>query len=175
MDRLPGLLGAFALIALLLPIAERFVFGSHAKRKREAKRVYKSLQTFVSPEMRMEVMRRMDPFAFEELVVYALKKHGYRAWHGRRYTGDGGIDGYVRVNGRKCYIQDKRYRGVIKPEHVALFSIICRKDKRHGYFVHTGKTGSSASYADSRYVSIISGERLLRLVNEDASSSLEAL
>lgn len=172
MDRIYGVV--ILILGFVAAAAIRYSAGTHARRRREARRTYRRLQEIASPGIRFEIMRRMDPFAFEELIIIALRKHGYRAWHGRRYTGDGGIDGFVRVNGKKCLIQDKRYRGSIDSRHVAAFSMICRGHKRHGYFVHTGTTGESSwEHADGPWITIISGERLLSLIDKDSDFRLE--
>ena len=71
---------------------------------------------------------------------------------------------------------DKRYRGSIDSRHVAAFSMICRSRKRHGYFVHTGITGQSSwENVDGPWITIISGERLLSLIDRDSDFRLEAV
>ena len=142
---------------------------SHRRRRKEARSVYRNLQQVSDPRIKFSVLRQMDAFAFEELVLYALRKKGYLAWHGRRYTGDGGIDGYVIVNRRKCLIQDKRYRNAINPDHVEAFSELCKARGCRGFFVHTGRTGKMSKVLnDERYVLFISGENLLKLLDRNS-------
>ena len=163
------LIAAAGIAAVILAVSAIIAWrnDTHRKMRREAKAAYRLLQETMDPAMRFGIMRRMNAFAFEELVVYALRRKGYRAWHGRRYTGDGGIDGYVRVRGRKCLLQDKRYSRTINPDHVRAFSELCRQKGCHGYFVHTGRTGGkSRESCDTRMVTFISGDRLLDLMDK---------
>jgi len=111
-------------------------------------------------------LRAMDPLAFEELLLEAFEQRGHRVIRNRRYTGDGGVDGEVIINGQRWLIQAKRYREAIKPEHVREFAMLCAARKRRGMFIHTGRTGGMSrticSGADG--IEIISGQRLLALL-----------
>lgn len=142
------------------------VFGYHAQMRREAKAVWKRIQKTPSDRDVYILLRAMPPFAFEELVVRSLRKHGYRAWHGSRYTGDGGIDGWVRFGHEKHPIQDKRYAGAINPQHVRDFSRLCQGMGAIGLFVHTGTT-EEASRNAAQFVRIISGKNLMDLVRKN--------
>ena len=84
-------------------------------------------------------LRAMDPLAFEELLLEAFERRGHRVIRNRRYTGDGGVDGEVIIDGQHWLIQAKRYRDAIKPEHVREFAMLCATRKRRGMFVHTGR------------------------------------
>src|SRR3546814_6309274 len=66
---------------------------------------------------------------------------GHRVIRNRRYTGDGGIDGEVIIDGQRWLIQAKRYRDAIRPEHVWDFAQMCATRRRRGMFIHTGRTG----------------------------------
>ena len=143
-------------------------WSRHGRYRRMAKSEYNRLQSVInSPPEAYHIMRRMNPFVFEELVVYALgrKRHWY-AWHGDRYSGDGGIDGYARSRGRKYYIQDKRYSGVINPQHVRDFAQILARDRVMGIFVHTGRTGNQSYDSRTGRMVFISGNRLLELMDK---------
>lgn len=156
---------------IVLSIFLKYWFSKHVRFRRYAKKEYKRLQKEESPAMRFGMMRHMNPFVFEELVIYALKKKGWKAHHGRRYTGDGGIDGYAKYKGQKYYIQDKRYSSAINPEHVKQFGFICDRAGVKGLFVHTGRTGKMSK--DNSLVAdmeIISGQRLLDLMDESRST-----
>lgn len=50
-------------------------------------------------------LRRIDPLVFEELVLSALARRGYAILRNERYSGDGGIDGRVWINGQCRLIQ----------------------------------------------------------------------
>ncbi|WP_333837407.1 restriction endonuclease [Novosphingobium sp.] len=111
-------------------------------------------------------LRAMDALAFEELLLEAFERRGFRIIRNHRYSGDGGIDGQVVIAGRTWLIQAKRYAGAIRPEHVRDFTALCSRHDQPGLFIHTGRTGGQsrevlAGLAD---IEIISGQRLLALL-----------
>lgn len=139
---------------------------SQVRREKAARRVLKRLTQIEHFPQKLAYLRKIDPFTFEELVLEAFARRGCPIRRNRRYTGDGGIDGQVMIRGYLYLIQAKRYRWWISAKHVQEFSaLVARRDCR-GVFVHTGRTGglsrSAANAAPN--VSIISGERLMRLL-----------
>lgn len=108
----------------------------------------------------------MDPLAFEELLLESFERCGFRVIRNHRYTGDGGIDGKVMIEGAVWLIQAKRYATAIRPEQVSAFNSLCRARNCRGLFIHTGRTGpQSRGFIDSNsHIEIISGRRLLALV-----------
>lgn len=111
-------------------------------------------------------LRAMDPLAFEELLLEAFERRGHRVIRNRRYTGDGGIDGEVIIDGERWLIQAKRYRDAIRPEHVSDFAQLCATRRRRGLFIHTGRTGGMSRAVVDRAtgIEIVSGQRLLALL-----------
>lgn len=137
-----------------------------SKAKRGAKRAWRKIQKAESPQKVFDIVCRIHPFAFEMLVILALKKKGVKAWHCRKFTGDGGVDGYARIDGRMYFIQDKRYSGTVNTDHVKSFNSLCRLQNVYGLFVHTGTIGKKAvKINNENRVHIISGEKLLSLLN----------
>lgn len=165
------LLGIAVAAPTLLALLWKILFGYHARMRREAKDIWRRIQKTASDRDVFILLRAMEPFAFEELVVRSLRKHGYRAWHGSRYTGDGGIDGWVRFGHEKHPIQDKRYSGAINPQHVREFSRLCCSRGVTGLFIHTGTTGNASRDAAVN-VRIISGRLLVDLVRKDCPFEL---
>ena len=165
------LLGIAVAAPTLLTLLWKALFGYHARMRREAKDIWRRIQKTASDRDVFILLRAMEPFAFEELVVRSLRKHGYRAWHGSRYTGDGGIDGWVRFSHEKHPIQDKRYSGAINPQHVREFSRLCCSRGVTGLFIHTGTTGNASRDAAVN-VRIISGRLLIDLVRKDCPFEL---
>ena len=162
------------LTKLIITLSALFIFSvylsiSHKRRyKRYAKREYWKIQNLCSDAELFGHLRHLHPFVFEELVIYALKRKGWKAHHSLIYTGDGGIDGYASNKGVKYFIQDKRYSGYINPEHVQDFEKLCFLNKCRGLFVHTGKTGSLAWEAnDRKRIEIVSGSRLIKLMDDE--------
>ncbi|SNS68211.1 restriction system protein [Sphingomonas laterariae] len=111
-------------------------------------------------------LRAMDPLAFEELLLEAFEQRGNPVIRNRRYTGDGGVDGEVIVEGVRFLIQAKRYRETIRPEHVRAFAALCASRRQPGLFIHTGRTGGASrdALAAAPGVEIISGNSLLELL-----------
>lgn len=165
------LLGIAVAGPTLLALIWKALFGYHARMRREAKDIWRRIQKTASDRDVFILLRAMEPFAFEEIVVRSLRKHGYRAWHGSRYTGDGGIDGWVRFSHEKHPIQDKRYSGAINPQHVREFSRLCCGMGITGLFIHTGTTGNASRDAAVN-VRIISGRLLIDLVRKDCPFEL---
>lgn len=155
----------------VITVTLRHFFSKHSRYRRYAKREYHKIQKIESDALKFGHLRHLNPFVFEELIIYALKRKGWKAWHGRKYTGDGGIDGYAKYKGVKYYIQDKRYQNHINPQHVINFAQICERDSRHGLFIHTGKTGEKSWKMSSNCnIEIVSGHRLLRLISDKDDS-----
>ena len=156
-----------ALLALLLHRAR--VPIRHRWRRRQAKAMALQLSgrdRLQPPQLLYARLRAMDPLAFEELLLECFERRGHGVMRNRRYTGDGGIDGQVMIEGEIWLIQAKRYADAIRPEHVAAFDALCRAKGRWGLFIHTGRTGpqSRVMAAGSDRVAIVSGRALLSLL-----------
>ena len=145
-------------------LRERHLPRSHRRRIRSARRVLAKISDWEAPRV-FGYLRKIDPLAFEELTLEAFARSGHRIKRGRRYSGDGGIDGHVWLDGRWTPIQCKRYSSAINPAHVAAFAALVRRHGGTGFFVHTGRTGpQSRKEADGTTFVFISGQRLIDLV-----------
>lgn len=155
------------LIILLLFSGES---GRHARYRRRAERIYRKFNKENTPPGRMfAYMRKINPYVFEELVLLAFEKKGYRIKRNRRYSGDGGIDGKVFIDGHTVLIQCKRYFAHIDAEHVRSFASLCERERCTGVFVHTGRTGRKSWEIARRYgdITFISGNTLVDLMMKD--------
>lgn len=165
-----GLLGAAVLLLALLLLAIRHRRARareaiHVRRRREAARQLNRLQRINSTCKQLAYLGTVNPYVFEEMILTALQRRGHRVIRNRRYSHDGGIDGQALIRGRHYLIQAKRYKRHINPVHMEHFVKICRKRRRRGLFVHTGKVSErSARIAKKGRVEIIGGERLLRIL-----------
>lgn len=112
----------------------------------------------------LNYLRKVDAFVFEEMILSAIEKKSHVVIRNAKYTGDGGVDGTFILNGKKIFIQAKRYSGYVKASDVLVFSILCRSMNATGIFVHTGKTGSEAKSAAGKNVEIVSGAKLISLL-----------
>lgn len=136
------------------------------RRARKARRCLKVLASIDAPERKIAYMRKLDPFVFEELILEAFERHGHRVQRNQRYTGDGGIDGRVWLNGELHLIQAKRYAGHVSAAHIRDFGAVVQSYGCKGLFVHTGRTGAASRKAvTGNHIRIISGQTLLHLVS----------
>lgn len=131
----------------------------------EAMQQLKRLKRINSPEKQLTLLRGVNPFVFEEMILTAIKKSGFQIKRNKRYTADGGIDGQATIKGVEYLIQAKRYKNYINPAHVQEFGFICKKQGKRGLFIHTGKTGAKSSkISKSHNLEMISGNRLLNML-----------
>ena len=144
-----------------------FLPRSHRRRIRQARRVLKKIRPWLqepggSPRF-FGYLRKVDPLMFEEAVLQSFVDMGWRVRRGVRYSGDGGVDGHVRLPGQRHWtpIQCKRYASAINPAHVRAFAELVFPHQ--GLFVHTGRTGDQ-SRAAAKGVVFISGRRLTDLI-----------
>jgi len=110
------------------------------------------------------------------MILTALKQRGYQIKRNKRYSGDGGIDGQVIIEGYCYLIQAKRYTSHINPAHVQSFARLCQRRGKRGLFVHTGKTGKK-SYRIAQFseIEMISGDRLLNMLINERRELLERM
>ncbi len=124
------------------------------------------LKDIGTPQAQFYYLRNLDAFVFEEMILTAFKKKGYKIIRNKRYTGDGGIDGKVYIDKKLHLIQAKRYREHINLAHIKEFNEICANKNAYGLFIHTGKTGAqSRQEAINTNLDLISGDKLLNLLN----------
>lgn len=166
----PFLLGMAVGIAL---IAAWFWPKKKRWRVKSSYRALKQLNKMESPAQKFSYLRKVDPFVFEEMILSSLKKAGVKIKRNKKYTGDGGVDGKLYIDGRLILIQAKRYANHIEPKHVREFSELCHRHKSFGLFVHTGKTGAKSLGSAGRNVVIISGHKLLSMLDGDTSEVKE--
>lgn len=142
----------------------------HAYYKRRACKVYKKincLEESRNPSAVFNYLRKVSPYVFEELILLAFEKKGYKVKRNRRYSGDGGVDGHVMMDKVWIPVQAKRYKSHIKRRHVLDFEeLVAKRKKPFGYFIHTGRTGKGSRGNEFPHVRFISGNRLLNLLLE---------
>lgn len=146
-------------------------FCRHRLYIAKANRALNTLNCIHYPGQKFVYLRKMNPFVFEELLLCAYEQQKFRVIRNKRYTGDGGIDGKVVINGQMHLIQAKRYQGYIQAAHVSDFAKICRQRNLPGLFIHTGKTGKSI-HRQYNEVRIISGQALLRLLDNSTNRNI---
>lgn len=90
-----------------------------------------------------EILKTMDPFAFERLSMLLLRECGFTQVSVTKKTGDGGIDGSgkLRLNGIfsfKVAFQCKRYTNSVSPGDIRDFRGSLTADAEKGVFITTG-------------------------------------
>ena len=144
-----------------------FLPRSHRRRIRQGKRTLRKIRPWLQEPggapRAFGYLRKVDPLTFEELTLQSFADMGWRVRRGTRYSGDGGIDGHVRLPDQRRWtpIQCKRYASAINPAHVRAFAELVFPHQ--GLFVHTGRTGDQSRVAAVGVV-FISGQRLADLV-----------
>lgn len=123
-------------------------------------------------QSKIAYLRTIHPSSFEEMLLTALERAGYRIKRNKRYTGDGGLDGQFWLpNGQKMLIQAKRYQASVSSRHIDDFGRLCEGMGVTGLFIHTGKTPKASwdSLAGKPIV-IISGPRLIQFLIDPAAT-----
>lgn len=164
------LIGLLILICvIIIGIIRKGKTCRHSYYRKKARKIYRRITSKgLAPGQVVAYLRKINPYVFEELVLDGFEKSGYKVTRNKRYSGDGGIDGRVSRDGKEYFVQCKRYKNHIDPQHVAEFARICDENGRAGYFVHTGKTGrKSKMNAYYGNVEVISGDKLIKLIHED--------
>lgn len=105
-------LTAAALLWLAFVVRRSRIPVRHRWRRRQARTMAEQLRgrdRSQPPQLLYARLRAMDPLAFEELLLESLERRGHKVTRNHRYTGDGGIDGQVVIEGAIWLIQAKRY------------------------------------------------------------------
>jgi len=138
----------------------------HLRYQNTAQRVLSRLKSLDGDGQRLVYLRKINPYVLEELLLTAFEQQGHTVVRSPSYSGDGGIDGQVVIDGVTWLIQAKRYRRSISPQHVQVFIRLLVSRNQPGFFIHTGRTGpaSRALGRDCSLLRIISGQQLLDLL-----------
>ena len=138
---------------------------------------YRKLNHTLATEV-LDLMKAMDPFKFEQLVVDLLFAMGYggsreEAAQVTKKSGDEGIDGIInedRLGLDVIYVQAKRWQNTVGREQIQNFvGALVGKHATKGVFITTGDFNRNATeYARSvqHKVILIDGLRLADLMIE---------
>lgn len=161
------LLWTTAVVVLLLILFRRYRVrhGRHKRMQQTAGRVRNKILTLPGFPQKLAYLRKINPFVFEELLLDGFELGGHKIERNKRYTGDGGIDGKVWIGNTLYLIQAKRYTGHVAIGHIKAFNDLLERHQCKGFFCHTGKTrGSGKEFASTSRLSIVSGQKLIRLI-----------
>lgn len=142
----------------------------HRRYQATATRVLARLPLLGGDGQRLAYLRKINPYVFEELLLLAFEHQGYAVIRNTSYSGDGGLDGQVIIEGKTYFIQAKRYGRTISPSHITSFGALLRYHYCDGFFIHTGRTGqlSHALLQNHPHVHLVSGQKLLALLAGNA-------
>lgn len=145
----------------------------HERKIKTADFILKRIDNFSEPQ-KIAYLRKVDAYAFEELVLTCLERKGFPIQRNKSYSGDGGIDGRFFIDGKLHYIQAKRYSAEIRYEHIEAFANILKQNNCKGVFVHTGKTPKNIRQRniDMTDMVIVSGSRLIKLLNTEIKKTI---
>lgn len=140
-------------------IAREKAAEEEARKKAEKERRYKE---WVAKIRLPEYLLKMHPQEFEDLVCDLFRKMGYEVEH-TQYSGDGGIDGYLKKDGELSILQCKRVKGSVgEPILRDLFGTMHDKGAKEGLVVTTGKVSMQASqWAANKPIRIIERDELV--------------
>lgn len=153
--------GVFLLLLILKPFIGKKKH-QHKKNVRMSKGIVRKVGRIKNPTKQVTYLRKIDHFLFEEVVLTSLNSMGFKIKRNSAYTGDGGVDGEVKIKGKWFLIQSKRYSNYIDKTHVEEFLNLCKTRRQPGLFIHTGKTGKETAliFQSSRNVHCVSGHLL---------------
>ncbi len=138
----------------------------HRSNIKKSKNLLKLLAGIKHEGARINYLRKIDPYVFEELVLSIFECHGYVVWRTGSYSGDGGFDGKVYIEKKGWYlVQSKRYGAHIKAQHAKEFVQLVNKNAKGGFFVHSGKTSEELRiWLRSTRVKVLSGSVLVNSI-----------
>lgn len=154
-------------LAVWLFFLPRRCSGRHTRYQQQALRVLAKLPQLAGDGQRLSYLRKINPYVFEELLLTAFERRGYRIQRNPRYSGDGGLDGQVWQGEQRYLVQAKRYARHVHAAHIAAFGRLVRSEHCRGYFIHTGRTGAGCRAELKRFpeVELLSGQTLLALLH----------
>jgi restriction system protein len=119
----------------------------------------------------LQGIQEMDPFEFEHLVARLFQRQGYVAEVTSR-SNDGGKDIILQKDGRKMFVECKRYndkKKVGRPEMQKFHSALIDGRAYRGFFVTTSDFAQTAhEYAKGKNIQLINGVQLLGLLENHA-------
>lgn len=122
-----------------------------------------------------EILRSMNPYAFERLAQLLLRECGFTQVVVTKKTGDGGIDGTgkLRINGIFSFnvaFQCKRYCGSVGAGDIRDFRGSLTTDIEKGVFITTGRftraAKEEASNAGKQQIDLIDGDEFINKLIE---------
>lgn len=121
----------------------------------------------------MEILKNIDPYYFEKVILILLKKMGYGDFVETSKSVDGGIDGIINEDNlglEKIYIQAKRYNeNKVREKEIRNFIGAMSGDTSKGVFVTTSNFDDSAvkkAHEAHHTIILIDGNKLVDLMHQ---------
>lgn len=156
------------IVAILIIITKFFPRQNrrHKRYQRYAVNIYNKIKTLEYEGQKLNYLKKINPYVFEELILYALLQKGHKIIRNKSYSNDGGIDGKFYIENQLYFIQAKRYQNHINKKHVIDFEKTVIENNVKGIFCHTGRTGKGSKefIYKSNYIELYSGSKLLKLL-----------
>lgn len=164
---------ALMLISAIVVISIIYIVFFKKKRHhykiKQGEKILAKIRSFEGENINSRIinyLRQINPFTFEEMLLSLFNENGCKIKRNKRYTGDGGLDGKFKFNGKWYYIQAKRYSNYIRSTDVEALALLCRKKKVRGLFIHTGKAGKGSLSIEkaNNHIMIITPEDLVQFI-----------
>ncbi|PIJ42321.1 restriction endonuclease, partial [Serratia sp. OPWLW2] len=108
-------------VAVMIGLSSRGRETASRRRHRRYQATATRLPLLDGDGQRLAYLRKINPYVFEELLLLAFERQGYAVIRNTSYSGDGGLDGQVIIEGKTYLIQAKRYGRTITPSHITSF------------------------------------------------------
>lgn len=125
---------------------KKAVYARHRRWRKEARAVLKRLsRSSLTDDQGYQIVQGMSAYAFEYLITEGFREQGFEIRKLKRSSGDGGIDGMVKLDGCWHLIQAKRYNAPVSTATLNEFYQVCVERRMPGLFVATNGFTSPAS------------------------------
>jgi len=131
---------------------------------------FKKIFKWTQGQDKLKELRKLSPSEFEIFTVNLFEKFGYYATHNGK-TGDHGIDVILEKDGKRTYVQCKKYglkHKVGEPEiRNFLGALVDKTIETNGLFITTGFfTIAAQKFAEDKPIELIDGFALLNYIRD---------
>ena len=156
---------------LLFPAG--FLFGAVVSflKQRKNKQLYESIANHSPAETKssaLQAVERLTWQKFEMLVGESFRRKGYSVEETGGGGADGGIDLAMSLNGQRYLVQCKQWKTFKVGVKVVreFFGVMVANGAKGGFVVTSGVfTQEGASFAEDKNITLIDGEKLLKIIN----------
>jgi len=162
----------FALFGQLL-FPAGFLFGAVVSffKQKKNKQLHESIANHSPAETKssaLQTVERLTWQEFEMLVGESFRRKGYSVEETGGGGADGGIDLAMSLNGQRYLVQCKQWKTFKVGVKVVreFFGVMVANGAKGGFVVTSGVfTQEAASFAEDKNITLIDGEKLLKIIN----------